>query len=576
MPLSPAALPAWLASLTLASLVLTAVALLLLRLMRNRSAGTRRLMLAAVAFGLLWAALSRAVLPAWTPGFLRQTAAAVPLDAVMERVDRALEGHPVPLEVADRLHPPPAFLAAVQRQSIAVMPLLLTLWAAGALLCFFQRVRGGSLVWRIIRRAEALPPEDAVCQEIAAHCRAARMAMPRVKRSAAVSGPFTCGAGKAAWLVLPPDFSCQDAASRTAMLQHELAHLRHGDTILQVMLSLLVCVQWFNPLMHWLERRLRLECEKACDDAALQHAIAPQQYAELLLDLYQRAGRAPGLAATGGARTARRCREMMRDRVRSLANAALKRTAPGRRLRRVLALSALFGGSAIGATRLQHEAGWLFHIATRPLPAEEALVAHWALDSMEDPSMRPVSVALSSAGRIDAALAFNGTDSYVDLDPALVMNLQYPLTFCGWIRSTETTEIQTMIFAGNGRPMDYLQLGLWDGRAALMARRGGPDQPLISPQTIADGQWHHLAGVFHSAERRELFVDGALAASENVYRRRPSITRLQIGRNGRDELCDFLHGQADDIRLYSAALTAEELQIIMQGDRRMLAVPTSR
>ncbi len=570
------ALAAWLASLTLAGAALTVMAMAAMRWMRRRSAGARRLTLAAAAFGLLWAALSRAWFPAWTPGFLAPQPSAAPLDVVVERVDSTLDGRPVPAEVANRLAPPPALIATVQRHGGRWLPMIMMVWAAGGLLSFVLRLRGGWSVCRIIRRAETACRGDALSEEVAVCCLAAGCATPKVKVSTEVSGPFTCGTGPLSWLVLPASFARQDAAGRKAMIQHELAHLRHGDTLLQLMLSLLVCVQWFNPFVRWLERRLRLECEKACDDAALRHAIAPREYAGLLLELYQRSGRAPGLAATGALTAARRSREMMRSRVQSLADDSLARSAPGWRARRLLAIVALFCGSAAGATRLQNKADWIFQVAARPLPAADFLVAHWTLDGGEEPAMRPVNVGMGQEGRIDAAMEFNGADSYVDLDPSLVTHLSFPFTFCGWVRCTQTGNSHAMIFAGSNRSSEYFELGLDDGRAALVARRGGAVEPLRSPRIIADGAWHHVAGVFHSAERRQLFVDGVLAAEESIYRRRPPLTRLQIGRNGRDNLSNFLHGRVDDIRIYRTALKSDELQAIMQGDRRLLAVPVDR
>jgi ankyrin repeat protein len=69
------------------------------------------------------------------------------------------------------------------------------------------------------------------------------------------------------------------------VLRHELAHIRRGDWIVQMMAQALRIVYWFNPLVWIACRRLRLESECACDDAVLSHGIEGHEYAEHLLDL---------------------------------------------------------------------------------------------------------------------------------------------------------------------------------------------------------------------------------------------------------------------------------------------------
>ncbi len=567
----PSVLPAWLASLTLVAVALCVATMLVLRFMRRCAASARRLVLMISVFVIVCAAVSRVVLPSWLPGILPPPAA-VPLDGVVERVDRAMDGQPIPTELAAKIGPS-SFISLQLPRGVILPPVLFGLWLGGVLLCLVQRLRGAWNIHYIIRNAEPLAKCSVLHREVAGLCEAAGMKTPSVKLSTGISGPFACGLGNAAWLVLPRNFAVQNEVSRTAMLQHELAHLRHGDSLLQVLVSFFCCVQWFNPFVHWMEHRLRVECEKACDDAVLRHNIAPADYADLLLDLYQQRSHAPGLAVTGGLRGQRRCREMMRDRILSLADATLARSYPHRAVQHVLVWAAFACGSAIGAIRIQDDTAWFFHMAEQKLPAEEALVAHWTMDGGDEPAMRSVNVRMERQGRIDAALAFNGIDSYLDLDPAVISNVPFPWTFCGWMRSTDTTENHALIYAGSGKHTEYLSLGLEDGRASLTARNGPERHPLMSERIVADGKWHHLAGVFYSATHRELYVDGRLVAEENKYRRRPAIARLQIGRNGRDAITDFFQGSADDVRVYRAALDSGELQAIMSAGRRLLAVP---
>jgi beta-lactamase regulating signal transducer with metallopeptidase domain len=69
------------------------------------------------------------------------------------------------------------------------------------------------------------------------------------------------------------------------VLGHELAHIRRRDWLMHMAAELLRAAYWFNPLVWIACRRLRLESEKACDDAVLGLGIEGPEYATHLLDL---------------------------------------------------------------------------------------------------------------------------------------------------------------------------------------------------------------------------------------------------------------------------------------------------
>lgn len=70
-----------------------------------------------------------------------------------------------------------------------------------------------------------------------------------------------------------------------AVLCHEIAHVRRRDWLVQVVATLIRAVYWPHPLVWVLSSRLRLECERACDDAVLRGGIDGSRYASHLLDL---------------------------------------------------------------------------------------------------------------------------------------------------------------------------------------------------------------------------------------------------------------------------------------------------
>jgi len=70
-----------------------------------------------------------------------------------------------------------------------------------------------------------------------------------------------------------------------AVLGHELAHIRRHDWIIQVFAEFTRALYWFNPLVWFACKTLRLECERACDDAAIGLGLDSADYAEEVLAL---------------------------------------------------------------------------------------------------------------------------------------------------------------------------------------------------------------------------------------------------------------------------------------------------
>lgn len=60
-----------------------------------------------------------------------------------------------------------------------------------------------------------------------------------------------------------------DPDTCTHVLTHERAHLRQLDFLLKPLCYAVVCLHWFNPLAWLAYRQFALECEAACDQAAL-------------------------------------------------------------------------------------------------------------------------------------------------------------------------------------------------------------------------------------------------------------------------------------------------------------------
>jgi TonB family protein len=69
------------------------------------------------------------------------------------------------------------------------------------------------------------------------------------------------------------------------VLAHELAHIKRGDWLIQMIAEIARAGYWFNPVMWVACRRLRQESEQATDDLVLNAGIEGSDYAAHLLKL---------------------------------------------------------------------------------------------------------------------------------------------------------------------------------------------------------------------------------------------------------------------------------------------------
>jgi beta-lactamase regulating signal transducer with metallopeptidase domain len=72
------------------------------------------------------------------------------------------------------------------------------------------------------------------------------------------------------------------------ILLHELAHLRRWDDWTNLMQKVVKALFFFHPAVWWIEKRVSLEREMACDDAVLAETASPRAYAECLAHLAEK------------------------------------------------------------------------------------------------------------------------------------------------------------------------------------------------------------------------------------------------------------------------------------------------
>jgi beta-lactamase regulating signal transducer with metallopeptidase domain len=91
-------------------------------------------------------------------------------------------------------------------------------------------------------------------------------------------------------LVIVPGWVMQElsADELNQILLHELAHLGRWDDWTNLAQKVVKAFFFFHPAVWWIERRVSLEREMACDDVVIAETASPRAYAECLTHLAER------------------------------------------------------------------------------------------------------------------------------------------------------------------------------------------------------------------------------------------------------------------------------------------------
>jgi len=160
--------------------------------------------------------------------------------------------------------------------------IVMSLWAALAVAGVLRIAIGLMRIQWLRRRCVAIDPQllSADLQEILTDFRKTRPVSILISQR--VDVPTALGFRRPA--VVIPAWLVEDltAAELKYVVLHELAHLRRRDDWTNLIQKLVKAVLFFHPSVWWIERKLSLDREMACDDAVLVQTSAARVYAQCL------------------------------------------------------------------------------------------------------------------------------------------------------------------------------------------------------------------------------------------------------------------------------------------------------
>ena len=265
-------------SLIIKATIVSGGALIAAAIARRSRAAVRHLLLATAFLVLLGLPLVSLAVPPWDvkvpiqqPDATVGGGALAAEDAVVG-ASRLAESSPLQTEFAGNATP-------------SRLTLVLAAWLAGVI--YFLAVMSIGLMRTRRARRDGIPWRDG--QAIAAEIATTLAVRRRIQLllNEVVAGPITCGVVSPA-IVLPPDARDWNPQDLRRAIVHELEHVRRCDWFMLCIARVVCALYWFHPLVWISLRQLRLDAERACDDAVLRCADA-EAYADQLVTLAQRA-----------------------------------------------------------------------------------------------------------------------------------------------------------------------------------------------------------------------------------------------------------------------------------------------
>lgn len=190
----------------------------------------------------------------------------------------------IPAATEPELRSSPGWLGRLEMLPERWRPTLLILWALACGLFLVRELWGYLQLRRLVARALPVTGPEALDELAAATETLGLPAVPHLVRSPRVDIPLAIGRGPGT-VILPASFRLDDRRALRFVLLHELAHLRRADDRWLPWTSLLRCLYFFHPAVHWATAKLREEREALCDLEVVRALGERAPYAEFLMKI---------------------------------------------------------------------------------------------------------------------------------------------------------------------------------------------------------------------------------------------------------------------------------------------------
>ncbi len=186
------------------------------------------------------------------------------------------------------------------------------------------------------------------------------------------------------------------------------------------------------------------------------------------------------------------------------------------------------------------------------------------LKFMSDPAT-PTS-GWTNAGKFGRAVAFDGSDDYVDLGSSSLIAALPRATVSVWIKPNAASlgAQGKGIYSESNVGGTVYHLGLGSGKLYFSIYRGGTWYDAISSSVLTVGNWYHVVGVL-GPNGMTAYINGVQDGTNgNTLPSDFSISSVLVGNFLNAGAYEF-DGVIDDVRVYNRALSVTEIQVLYQS-----------
>jgi beta-lactamase regulating signal transducer with metallopeptidase domain len=174
--------------------------------------------------------------------------------------------------------------------------MLVAVWAAVSLVRVVQLMGSAVRLQSLAQSARAVDPSEALARILRGNGRRVELCL-----SDEIDRPSVVGFFRPRILIAPELFASLSAAELEQVVLHEVEHVRRYDDWTNLLQKLSLALVPLHPVLLWVDRRMCLERELACDDRVMRQTRARKAYAACLTRLAEESLLRRGLSLALGA-----------------------------------------------------------------------------------------------------------------------------------------------------------------------------------------------------------------------------------------------------------------------------------
>lgn len=157
------------------------------------------------------------------------------------------------------------------------------------------------------------------------------------------------------------------------------------------------------------------------------------------------------------------------------------------------------------------------------------------------------------------ALRFDGVNDVINLGTTGIATSADAFTYEMWINTSDTSAgMHALLNVGDALGNNSSLFQIAGGKLAILGEVGGTSTTLSATETIADGQWHHVAVTYDGAGYGRLYTDGVQVA-EGAINANPVSGVATLGATASN--ASFYNGQMDEVRAWNVERSADDIRL---------------